>query len=493
MKKILSLFICLFVFNAIAQTGPEDLFNLSDEGVFGESTEQTFTGKPIVLINRKQTPKIQVNKAEQLPPPDLRKNALDIPIKTLFGHDRTAAFIDHTTDFLIIAQVLDRKTIQVTEQIQFITTTDGEKFTRFLPNKVYGLNGKETLLKREILSLKRDHTTIPFEISTTLNGTEIVFEKPLPKGVHQMTLEYLIFNPFTVNQSLAELVLPITGPNWKQMTERMTILVMMPKKSRFYEKELLFGSNNQKIPENTKISVDEKGVLTFQNTHPLPAYADVRMHLILDAQYLTNASTEENLNLSIIVIFALILGIYTILSIITARLKKWKKPLAESKKINPILWAVEVGEISDDYQVNLIKNSAIRFAQLSAGWKKVLAFLRFNIEYMVGVILLILATKYVALYYHLEISVTLDALFLSLSLVAVLIIDYYGSRIQMKHLSEILKKTLLDEPQGLNLAKREIPTYYQIAVCLGFQEIWKKRLVENNPSYKDLTCFIKEK
>ena len=110
---------------------------------------------------------------------------------------------------------------------------------------------------------------------------------------------------------------------------------------------------------------------------------------------------------------------------------------------------------------------------------------------MVGVILLILSTKYIALHYGIEITNILYGLFLLLSLITILIIDYYGTRIQMKHLINILKNILLNELQGLNLAKREIPTYYQIAVCFGFNEVWKKRLLANNPSYQDL--FKEEK
>jgi len=493
MKKLWGFLICFVAVTVWAQTTPTELFDLTDESIFGESTEQTYTGKPVVLINKKQTPAPQINKAEQLPPPDLKKNALKIPIKTFFGHDRTAAFVDHTTDFMTIVQVLDTQNIQVTEQIQFITTKDGETFKRFFPNKIVGPDGKEVAFDIEFLSLKQDQSFIPFDQKTTPAGIEIIFDKPLTKGVHKMTMEYLVSRSIKVNQSLAEITLPITGPGWGQMTERMAVLVMMPKKSKFYEKEFLFGSNNQKIPENTKISEDGKGVLTFQNTHPLPAYADVRLHLVLDAQDLPKAPKEKSIIQNIIKIFVLVLIGYIGLSILTARLKKWKKPLAESKKINPVLWATEIGESQNDYQIRLMENRQIRFMRFSAWAKKILAFLRFNGEYMFGAVLLILTSKYMALHYKIEINTGIYILFLLLSVGGILIIDYYGTRIQLIHLKEAFKKSLLDKQQGLNLAKREIPTYYQIAVFLGFHETWKKELIANNPTYKDLTCFEKEK
>ena len=487
MKKILSILICLLAFGVHAQGNPQELFDVTDKSIFGTSTEQTFTGKPVVLIEKKEVTQPEINKAEQLPPPDLSKNTLYIPIKTLFGHERTAAFLDHTTDFLAIVQVLDNDRVRVTEQIQFITTKDGEKFKRFFPNN--------TPQKQEFLSLKRDNSYVPFLTDPKQNGTEITYDKPLPKGVHRMTLEYLVSDSFKTDKSLAEIILPITGSAWQQIIERMTIVVMMPKKSRFYEKELLFGTNNQKIPENTQISEDEKGVLTFQITHPLPAYADVRMHLILDAQNLPVAPKDSNLSLKIIGVFTLILLGYTALSILVARFKKWKKPLMESKKINPILWAAEIGKMPSDYQLTLMENiqPSPRFTKLGDMWGKILAFLRFNCEYIIGVALLIIASRRIALYYGMEITGGIYGIFLVLSIIAVLTIDYYGTRKEMSHLLEILKKALLIEPQGCNLAKREIPTYYQIAVCFDFHEAWKKRMLMNNPSYKDLACFEKEK
>ena len=494
MKKLYCILICLLAFKVGAQTEPAGLFDMTDESIFGESTEQVFTGKPVVLIEKQVQPQKQVNKAELLPPPNFKGTPLNIPIKTLWGHDRTAAFVDHTTDFLVMIQVLDDQTVRVTEQIQFITTKDGEKFKRFFPDRIT-FNNEETLIKPEFLSLKRDNSFVGFEEKKTDKGIEITLDTPLSKGVHRMTLVYQLSNPFKSNRSLAEIILPITGPNWGQQIERFVVLVIMPQKTRLYEKEFLFGTNNQKIPENTKISEDEKGTLTLQNTHLLPAFADIRLHLMMDAKDLPGAPKAENSNLMIILLFTLVLTGYTLLSILEARLKKWKKPLAISKKINPLLWAHEIGEDFNDYQNALIQKTEppIRFANQGDIILKILTFLRFNCEYILGSVLLILASKYIVRYYGMNLTGGIYLLFLILSAGAVFVIDYYGTRAKMKHLKEALKNALINEPQGLNLAKREIPTYYQRALTLGFHEIWKKRLIANNPSYKDLTCFEKEK
>ena len=87
--------------------------------------------------------------------------------------------------------------------------------------------------------------------------------------------------------------------------------------------------------------------------------------------------------------------------------------MAESRKINPLLWAHEIGITFNDYQTDLMLKSdpPIRFSKMNSAWIKVLAFLRFNSEYIVGVVFLILGVKYVAGYFENEISVEGDLLF----------------------------------------------------------------------------------
>ncbi|MDY6408070.1 MAG: DUF2207 domain-containing protein [Pseudomonadota bacterium] len=490
MKKFLGILICLLTFDVFAQNQPTELFDINDESNFGESTEQIFTGKPIILIDQQRLPEVEVNKAEKLPPPDLRGNILNMPIKTLWGHDRTAAFINHTTDFLVIVQVLDSQTIRVTEQIQFVTTDDQNYFKRTFPKGIYDSKGQFIPISMEFLSFKYDNAPMPFTVNDTNSEIEVVYEKPLVKGVHKVALTYLFNNQIKTDKSLAYGFLPITGTGWKQMTERFTVLLMMPQKTHFYEKGLLFGTNNQKIPEHVKITEDIKGTLIFQSTRPLPANADVRLHFISDAKDIPQAPRKADPDMVIFGIFTIILVGYIGLSILTARYKKWRRPLKESKKINLSLWMIEVNENSDILQSKSI-NKTFWERHIMIG--KIAAFLRFNLEYIIGGILLILSTKYMARHYGIEISQIIYIFLCLITALGVLFIDYYGTKEQMKLLKNNLKNALINEPQGLNLAKREIPTYYQIAVCFGFHEIWKKRLIANNPSYKDLTCFEKEK
>ena len=76
---------------------------------------------------------------------------------------------------------------------------------------------------------------------------------------------------------------------------------------------------------------------------------------------------------------------------------------------------------------------------------------------------------------------------------ALLVIDIYGTRGELKRLREALRETLLNTPQGLNLAPRDIQTYYIKAVCFDFYTLWEKRLISNNPSYQQLSFLRKEK
>ena len=60
MKKFYSILLCLLAFKSVAQTEPAGLFDMTDESLFGESTEQVFTGKPIVLIEKQVQPQKQI-------------------------------------------------------------------------------------------------------------------------------------------------------------------------------------------------------------------------------------------------------------------------------------------------------------------------------------------------------------------------------------------------------------------------------------------------
>lgn len=475
---------------------PETLLDINNPDLVKSNTTTVFTGTPAILIEppqRKQEP--QVNPADLVPLLELSQQAREIPIKTLFGHDRTAPYLDHTTDFVVFVQVLDENTIQIEEQIQFINTKPDQKFKRILSKKITDKNGKEINLDIEPVAFYRDSLPVSLSVSNNTDNLTVAYPKTLPTGINRFTIRYLVKGAIFQNKSLAELTLPLSGTDWPLITERFSAVLMMPQKAEFYTKELTFGTNNQQIPDNYMAQTDIKGNTVYQLTRPLPAFADVRLHTVFDAKNLPQPEKVlSNSTISLLAYFG-ILAVYTLLSVAVCRLHKFKEILKKAKKVNPFLWRLEIGQsITPD----IIKKITEADKNLS-GLKylkhktigKIFAFIRFNTEYIIGVILLILSVKLIHSYWTAEMP-SLVWLLLG-GFLTVLTIDIFGTRSEWKRFAKELKTVLTETPKGLNLPVREIEKYYILAICLDFEREWTLKLIQNNPSYRDLSFIKKEK
>ena len=497
MKRLILTLLLFFGLTVQAQiTAPETLLDINNPDLTQTSTTKTFTGTPAILIEppqRKQEP--QINPADLVPLLELSQQAREIPIKTLFGHDRTAPYIDHTTDFVVLLQVLDNNSVQIEEQIQFINTKTNQKFKRILSKKITDKNGKEINLDIEPVAFYRDNLLVSPAIQNNENNLTVEYPKTLPTGINRFTIRYLVKGAIFQNKSLAEITLPLSGINWPLITERFSVVLMLPQKSDFYVNELLFGANNQEIPKQFTVQSDIKGNAVYQLTRPLPAFADVRLHTVFDAKNLPQSEkTLSNSTLSLLTYFG-ILAFYAGLSIAVCRFHKFKEILKKSKKVNPLLWRFEIGQsITSDLQKKIKTTDKNLFGLKYLKNKtigKLFAFIRFNTEYIIGVILLILSVKLVHSYLAEEMP-SLIWLLLG-GFLTVLTIDVFGTRSEWKRFAKELKTVLTETPKGLNLPVREIEKYYILAICLDFEREWTLKLTKNNPSYRDLSFIKKEK
>lgn len=497
MKHLILAFLLFFSFTVQAQiTNPETLLDINNPDLTQSSTTKTFTGTPAILIEpsqRTQEPKI--NPADLVPLLALSNKPTEIPIKTLFGHDRTAPYLDHTTDFVVFVQVLDDNTIQIEEQIQFINTKPDQKFKRILSKRITDKNGKEINLDIEPVAFYRDNLPVSLSVSNNTDNLTVAYPKTLPTGINRFTIRYLVKGAIFQNKSMADITLPLSGINWPLITERFSAVLMMPQQTEFYTKELTFGTNNQQISDNYTTQTDIKGNTVYQLTRPLPAFADVRLHTIFDAKNLPKPDrTLSNTTLSLLAYFG-ILAFYAGLSIAVCRIHKFKEILKKSKKVNPLLWRFEIGKsITPDLQKKIkatSKNlSSFKYLK-NKTIGKLFAFIRFNTEYIIGVILLILSVKLVHSYLAEEMPSLIW--FLLGGVLTVLTIDVFGTRPEWQRFAKELKTTLTNTPQGLNLPIREIETYYILAICLDFEQEWTLKLIQNNPTYRDLPFIKKEK
>ena len=456
----------------------------------GSETRQVFSGQPVILIEKGEDDGEKPVRTEvNLPPPNLMQNDIELEIKTPFSHVRQASFIDHTTDWVSYIQVLDSETIQVTEEIQFITTQKDSIFKRTFVNRLTDKEGRNLTPKRQFLSVKRDGENISVQVTEDDNTTVLSDTKALSVGVHKYTIQYLISDVLTRDASVADMVFSVTGDAWPLPIERLTVLVTFPKRMTIYTREFLFGTNNQSIPENGRAMQDITGVVLYQTTHPLPAYADVRIHMVLDARQIPAATKDIPYDVIIGGGYLLVLAFYVFLSIMVCRYRRWKNVLLSGRKINPFLWRSIISfALSADERRSAYTNVIEQQSQLNRfPWVQyILAFLRFNKEYILGILLLMFGLHFSAAYRDTSLSPAVCIFVIGCSLAGLMIIHYFGTRIELLRLRRLFADELLSAPRGLNLAPRDIPPYFIRAVCLGFGSAWADRLIANNPAYRKL-------
>jgi membrane protein DedA with SNARE-associated domain len=122
-----------------------------------------------------------------------------------------------------------------------------------------------------------------------------------------------------------------------------------------------------------------------------------------------------------------------------------------------------------------------------------MTFVRFNYEYLIGFITLILLTIGYMTYHNIAIHPTDILILCSTSIVLTYIINYIGVRKDLRRLKDKVKDILLQKPEGTHLTSKMIARYYPYAICLGFALEWCYHLKQNNPAYSRLTFLVKEK
>ena len=495
---------------------PDALFDRRNQDIVGDSANVTYTGAPAVLIEPSESPRQSTrNPAEAIPAPKLTSQNITVPIRTPFGHNRTAAFVDHTTDFSVLVQILNNQKIRIEEQIQFVNTEEGKRFSRTFPKRITTPNGRITERRIQVTNALRDKTPIPLIQDETDDSVTITYDTPLSVGIHRFTLSYLIENTIPQSQSVADILIDLTGTDWPLAVERFSALVLFPQKTTLYQKELLFGINNASVPDSVRIQTDDMGSVLYQLTRPLPAYADIRIHILADATAIPReAATLFNISSDGMagIVLALILILYTAASVWVCRHRKWKKPLTDMRRISPLLWRIGCGYPLSVQEIEKINQKQRQMGQQKFVFKllektvqnqmgrfftlfilKTAAFIRFNLEYIIGVTLLLLATKWSADYVGATLSGNVILFGGILGVAALLIINRAGTRIELIRFQEVVKTILLNSPQGLNPAPQVLSSYYIISLCLGFGDEWADRLIRNNPAYGRLTFLRKEK
>lgn len=483
---ILSL-ICIFR-GAFAQ-GLNELLNPENAENYGSSRSVVFDGNtPVVLLEAPAETVVPApNAAEAVPPPVLSQERRTIKLMTPFGHERTAAFVDHTTDRVFFVQVLDDQTLQIEEQVQFVNTRNEGHFTLIL---LTGKSDNTTAESIRLTGFLLDKKPVPVIQRQTPAGLELSYRGVLPPGVYRFTVRYLLTGRIVRERSVADILIPLSDATWPLMTERFTVVISFPKSTKTYTQQALFGINNQNIPDNGRFETDERGNILYQTTHPLPAYASVSLRLLVDAAALPGAMNTSS-SLLFLGSWLGVLAAYMAACVAEARLIRPRTPKQKALKLNPILWGTVTGTV----WTPAVRERLLSVEQPIPGLcllsyprlLKMISLLRWNAEYIMGVILLIILGLWGVHTYGLVLPGWGLSVMIIAGAGALAVIHRWGSQPRLIRLKQAFYHVLTQTPGGYNLPQREIASYYIRATCLGFGADWLTYLSQNNPVYRGLT------
>ncbi|MBR4926939.1 MAG: DUF2207 domain-containing protein [Alphaproteobacteria bacterium] len=259
----------------------------------------------------------EIKKAEEFKPIPLEIQGT-YPIKTSFRKQTTAAFVPHTTDFDSIVQVHDNKDISLNQTIQFINTSSSGTFSRTFDIT----DGQEYTL----LSATRNGTPVQMEIVQTKNTWTITDPQKLSSGIYTYIVSYIIKNALTTQDNTLKISLSLTGPDWPLPVERFSAIILFPQKTNPMKQDLSFGSNNIVIPDGFISNADNNGNLSYTLTRPLPAYADVKINVVLDNTVLTDISFMDKilvyLNHTLFLVCLIVLIGYTLITFLYLKIQK---------------------------------------------------------------------------------------------------------------------------------------------------------------------------
>ena len=471
MKILWVLVTILIGSTAMAQT-PAQLLDPTNEALVGTQTVQVFDGKPAVLIEPfAATPTPPPNPADLLPAPTLAIPPLKM--QTPFGHNGTAAYVDHVTDRIVWVQILDPETVRVTDQVQMVQTDSTRPWTGTFHQGATDI---------EVQSLTHNGRKADFNLIQTPRELTIQTKDSLGKGLQNIVSDYIVRGALTSDTSTTELNLSLAKSDTPRLTERMTVVVLMPAKTSFYVTELLFGSNGATVPDQYRVHSDVKGNLIFQMQHPLPARTSVGLHLIFDGAVFGKADSALPVDILVGLVFGAVWLFYVLLSVGECRLGKYRRPLATARRVSPVLAAAFLGGLPADSTAQWPKDirgsGFTRHPILLTG----LAFFRFCGEYVIGLALLNLGVRLTAAYWNFRLSAGLITFVGMLSLLGLFLIYLFGARFRVRYLCSRIREALLTTPEGITPALHHIPVYDAWALILGCRGEWHHLLTTNNPS-----------
>lgn len=441
----------------------------------------------------------------------------DFSIQTPFNEETTASFIDHTTDFVILIQILNQKEISVEERIQFVNTDPNKKFTRTLSKQPSGI---KNIKPAHIQLIEAQIDRQPLFLTQTETEKSVIFsnEATLAPGVHNVTLKYLVQNALVSKDDIGQLVYSLTGPNWPLGVERFSVLVLFPQKTGVFDKKLFFGSNNVDIPPIWESESDETGNTFFKLKRPLPAYAEVKLVETFDFNALpqTDFSYFLNMNLNSL---SLMMGVFSLLfylliSLIYFRFKKPEKKLLHFiYQLSPLTIRLLINADWDTNflihlrQVKQFKGKRTLFLSflITLSHQKIIRILFFPIikgiwlflfllQYWLTEGILIFLSIYLSKKAGFETETASLFLFILIAFLSLIILYQKGIKKSYQKELALFSKTLINSNSTFGLNTSAINAlclrYYEIFLSLKKENEWIKFLEEHHLETQSLV-FLK--
>ncbi len=505
------IFVCFLAWTATAQTA--DVANLLNIQNRNRPQPTVYSGQPFVYIDK--TVEEPVKKTAPEMPEPLSLQHPDFNITTPFGHKTTAAFIDHTTDFDIIVQVIDADTLLVEERIQFVTTKP-TTFERHIPLTLTNIKNARPL-NVTVIDVKRGNTSIQPDISRNETALTLSDKTPVQAGVHAYLVRYMVKHALMEQDGSTRLVFSLTGTGWPYPTERFGALVLFPAQTSVFEKNVVFGTNNVAIVDTFTAQTDDKGNTSFRLKRPLPAGADVKIMVFFDGTQLPQPLEADFIQrFPDWFVFTLILGaqiFYIVLSAFLFKMKKKeRKPLKflTSWPLNVLRFATR-RPISTDWlnKMALYAKETKRFQRstgvlqtlvkyrLTRPIARLIAPIYIGFKYLTTQIVLIAIFGFLAADNAILLSGGQYGLLISGAVLMTVWIVSKGALPHVRRNIAAAESVLLTDDFGLGLSKKASKTlflqYYPYLLATGKENIWRQNQKQYNNDIAEMTFDKEEK
>ena len=134
-------------------------------------------------------------------------------------------------------------------------------------------------------------------------------------------------------------------------------------------------------------------------------------------------------------------------------------------------------------------NTKVLFSILSGESKSLSVIIKalflFCLEYIFGILFLILSLFFILNFKNQVISVGVVLIVIIFGISAVGFIYQYGVKHKLFRIKQYIRGLLLETPFGINPPVHKIKDYYELAQKWKIEKEWKKVVLKNNPSYQD--------